>query len=74
MTNSVHLQGIGKVTAKPAGELKIGDKTVWNYGFIETIVAIELKGKSVYVTITDNRNEKFTRRFLQTRLVGITSR
>ena len=37
---TIHLQGIGEKPAIPAKELKIGDVTIWNYGFTETIIGI----------------------------------
>lgn len=45
MNNATHLQGIGNVVAKPAGEFKVGDLTCWNYGYTYEVVATEPKGK-----------------------------
>ena len=75
--NTVQLQSIGKFQAKPAGELVVGDVTVWNYGFKETVVEIEKRGKSVYATMEYTSNGKKctgTRRMLQNRLVAFTTK
>jgi lipoprotein NlpI len=37
---TVHLQGIGRIKAKPADQFQPGETTVWNYGGLEYIVAI----------------------------------
>lgn len=71
--HSVQLQGIGRVHGKPASELKVGDVTVWNYGYLETIQTLEVRGKSVYVTLLCNKTKKIgSRRFLQSRIVAVT--
>ena len=73
-TDSIQLQGIGKVHAKPASELKVGDVTIWNYGYREMVETIEIRGNSVYVTLRCQKSgQLFSRRFLQSRLVGISS-
>jgi hypothetical protein len=38
---TVHLQGIGRVRAKAAGELVAGDVIVFNYGYAYTVVKVE---------------------------------
>ena len=45
---TIHLQGIGEKPAILAKELKIGDVTVWNYGFTETIIGILKQRKKEY--------------------------
>jgi hypothetical protein len=67
---SIHLQGIGLCNAKPAAELQIGDKTVWNYGSIATVESVRHKGQSVYVSLRDNKRLYPERRFLASRLVA----
>ncbi len=70
-TQSVHLQGIGRVTAKPAGEIRVGDDLYWNYGIRYTVVAVEPCGtKSVNVTERSADGKQYTRRMLKTRLVA----
>ncbi len=72
-TQAIHLQGIGLFTAKPAGELKVGDNTVWNYGSTALVNTITAKGKSVLVTLkTEDGKVWPERRFLASRLVACT--
>ena len=49
----MRLQGIGLVEGTPAGELKVGDITRWNFGGIERITSVEFSktGKTVVVGI-----------------------
>lgn len=72
----VWLQGLGAVRGKPAGELKVGDGLVWNYGYTSTVSAI-LKETKATVTIeesyiSDRTGEpgKGTRTMKKTRLVA----
>lgn len=69
---SIHLQGIGQFTAKPAAELKIGDTTVWNNGGTAKVVSVRAQGKSMYVVLNDGKAEYPERRFLGSRLVACT--
>ncbi len=38
--------GIGRLPAKPAADLAIGDVLVWNYGYRYEVVGIERRGAS----------------------------
>ena len=69
---SIQLQSVGLVPATPAGELKPGDVTVWNFGFTETILSVVKEtAKSVVLEIrSDKEGTVHTRRFLKTRLVA----
>ena len=42
---TIHLQGIGRVDAKPATEIKIGDILIWNYGYKSTVKSVEKLGE-----------------------------
>lgn len=66
------LQGIGNVPAKLAKDFKIGEKTIWNYGYIETILNIEYtkSGKSLK-WIIDTNGKKSVRILRVNTLVGI---
>lgn len=69
---TVHLQYCGDYEGTPASELKVGDKLMWNSGYVSTLLIVEKRGKSVYVTEKYTYNGKETtyeRRFLATRLV-----
>ena len=73
MTQSIHLQGIGQFTAKPASELTIGDTTVWNHGSTAAVASVRQQGKSVFVVLrTEDGKEWPERRFLGSRLVACT--
>ena len=55
---TIHLQGIGEKPAIPAKELKIGDVTIWNYGFTETIIGIlKQTTKSIVFQIKSNNTD-----------------
>lgn len=70
---SIHLQGVGQFTAKAAGELKVGDTTVWNFGSTAEVMSVRTKGKSVFVQLrTTDGKEWPERRFLAARLVACT--
>ena len=55
---TIHLQGIGEKPAITAKELKIGDVTIWNYGFTETIIGIlKQTTKSIVFQIKSNNTD-----------------
>jgi len=55
--NIIHLQGIGKVKAKPIKDFNVGEKFLYNYGYKAEILEKEIKGKSVKLKIkTDEGN------------------
>jgi hypothetical protein len=69
----IHLQGIGLFAAKPANELAVGDKTVWNYGHTADVSGVRHKGNSTYVTLTTDDGKTWPeRRFNNSRLVACT--
>lgn len=69
---SIHLIGIGRVAATTADDLRVGDVTIWNYGYREVVVAIEPKGaQSLTVTIRSRDGKDYQRTMRRTRLVGI---
>lgn len=68
----IQLQSIGKVKAKQAGELKTGDKMIWNFGEKSTVLSIEKEtAKSIWIKeISDKSGNIYERRFLKTRLIA----
>jgi hypothetical protein len=70
-----HLQGIGSVHAKPAGNLRPGDVTVWNYGYTATVEGIvrETVAQIIVRLIDNTTGDFYDRRMGKTRLVGITA-
>ena len=74
MENTVKLQGIySKQKAIPAGELKPGMVTVWNYGYKEVVKSVELtkSGKSVKCVIICESGKELTRTMRIDRLVAV---
>lgn len=69
---SIHLQGIGSFRAIPAGDLKVGDVTIWNFGGLQTVAEIKPAGvKSVAIVWRDKDGKTYpARRYLATRLIG----
>lgn len=67
----IHLQGVGFCPAKPAGELQVGDVTLWNYGSMATVESIRRTSASVFLTMRDAKRLYAERRYSATRLVGI---
>ena len=62
---TIHLQGIGEKPAILAKELKIGDVTIWNYGFTETIIGIlKQTPKSIVFQIKSNNTDYIGQRRL----------
>lgn len=75
---TMKLQGVsGWIKAKPAGELKPGDVTLWNYGYTETVLAVapSKTGKTVTVEIMDDKSgNHYTRKLGAARLVAVPDR
>jgi len=68
----VTLIGYGIAPAKPAHDLQVGDVTVWNYGFKETVTAITPKGASMLtITITSQNGKTSNRNVKRTTLIGM---
>ena len=71
MTNTIQLQGIGIVKAKPAVELVDGDITVWNFGGTAVVLG-KVKETAAFVTLLldEGKHGKFERKLKKTRLVA----
>ena len=62
---TIHLQGIGEKPAIPAKELEIGDVTIWNYGFTETIIGIlKQTTNSIVFQIKSNNTDYIGQRMI----------
>lgn len=70
--NTIQLQAIGHVPAKPASELKVGDVMIWNFGYTSTVKEIVRQtAKSLWIKeVSDESGKTYERRFLKSRLVG----
>jgi len=53
MINFVQIQSVGRVVGKPAGELKPGDVTIWNFGYQHTVQRIVRETKAQVVVEFD---------------------
>lgn len=73
MSKTIQLQSIGRVNAVPAIDLKVGDTTIWNFGYTETIAKVAKEtAKTITFEISCNTTGKtLQRRLNKTRLVGI---
>lgn len=79
---TTRLQGIGIVDAKPAAELKAGDITVWNFGYMHEVLAVEelspkfvrLVTKAVNPDRGQDPAKVWHRRTAKTFLVGVVTR
>ena len=73
---SIHLQGIGRVRAKKARDIKIGtDFFVWNYGSTSKPLRRLKETKTQIVFRTKTRDGRlWERRLKKDRLVGVTSK
>ena len=70
---TIHLQGIGKVAAKPSGELACGDILSWNHTYkaFEVVSIVPRGKKSISIVercIADGK--EYTRNLLKTRMVA----
>lgn len=49
---TTHLQGIGRVPAIPANDLRVGDTIIYNYGSRSVVCGITARGKSQIIVHT----------------------
>lgn len=68
----IWLIGRGWTAAIRAGELRVGDTLVYNYGSRYVIQSLEYRGQSVYITEQSMTGETYQRRRLARCLVGVT--
>lgn len=71
--NTIQLQYVGKVPAKPANELKIGSKLMWNGGSIFEVISIEFSktGKTLNIIEKGSDGREWNRKLRSDRLVVI---
>jgi hypothetical protein len=69
---TVALQGIGNHKAVKACDLKIGDKTVWNYGEVNVISEI-VKETAKTISFKFEDCGDYIRSFKKERLVAVTT-
>ena len=68
MTSTVQIQSVGRVAGKPAGELKPGDMTIWNFGYKCAVARIVRETKAQVIVEFDDGWQK---RMGKTRLVAV---
>jgi hypothetical protein len=67
---TIHLQGIGKVPAIPAGEAKPGMTMTYNFGTQHTILSVTpISPKFVQIEVEGN-GKVYARRYMATRLIA----
>jgi hypothetical protein len=69
----IHLQSLGRVKAKPASELKVGDLLSWNYAYKEYQVKSirDISPKSIeIIEVNINDGKEYKIRLLKKRLVA----
>jgi hypothetical protein len=72
ITYTTHLIGLGPVPAITAENLRIGELTVWNFGYLELVTAIQPKGKTMLaLTIKSQNGAISTRNIKRTTLVAV---
>ena len=68
---TIQLQEVGTVAAKQAGDLEVGDVTVWNFGSKGTIVGVEKETAKFITYSIDHDGTVYSRRLKKDRLVGV---
>lgn len=73
--SSIHLQGIGRVKAKPAQEFRVGDYMGWDYGGVSKVVGIAKEtAKTITFLVLCSDGQVYERRMKKTRLVAVAAR
>ena len=68
----VRIQSIGMCEGTPAKELKVGDKLLWNFGYISEVIEItKTTNESIFTILKCEDGKLYPRRFLKTREVVI---
>ncbi len=68
----IRLIGVGCKVAKPAGEIKVGDVLIWNYGITSTVLEVVKETRTQIVVMTKNNESgaRMLRRMAKKRLVA----
>lgn len=74
--HSIHLQGIGRHHAIPAGKLKVGDIIVYNYGYTSVVrEKKKITDKTIEVVVESHgdidKGKRYTVRYRTDRLVAV---
>lgn len=73
---SIHLQGIGRYPAIPAGDMKVGDIIVYNYGSTSVVRAKkQVSPKTISVAVesqgSTDKGQMYIRQYRVDRLVAV---
>lgn len=69
--SSTWLQGVGCHLGKPAGQLQVGDVTVWNFATTATVTEL-ISETAKFLTIgIEEKGKSYTRRLKKDRIVAI---
>jgi hypothetical protein len=73
--DEIRLQGVGWVPAKPAGQIVVGDRLIWNSGATSTVEHVE-QSSPMFVTVLEKYEDgkEYTRKLKIDRLVGLSGR
>lgn len=72
ITQTTHLQGVGRVPAIPANDLQVGDVIIYNFGYRSTVCGITPRGKTQLVVHTAQLGGGFYQSVInRTRLVAV---
>lgn len=67
----VHLQYVGDVPGVEASELSAGDRLMWNFGMVSTVVSVEdASPKFIRIVERAKDGQDYTRRLKKDRLVA----
>jgi hypothetical protein len=69
-TDSIHLQGIGRVPAKKVSDFKIGDKFMWNYGYTSKVIGLKKTTPSQITFIIEDNGKLYEKRMNKNRLAA----
>jgi len=70
--DTVQIQSVGRCAGKPAGQLQIGDRTIWNFGYTATFAGFAKETKAQVVAIFRNPDGKtWEKRMGKDRLVAV---
>lgn len=70
-SKSIRLQSVGWGPGTPAMEIQVGDRLMWNFGYVSEVLTIELAGKEfLNFTLKSESGHIGTRRMKKTRLVA----
>lgn len=72
--NAMRLQSIGWVLGTPAGQIKLNDYLMWNFGEMSQVTEIIKETDKSIVICESYKDKTYTRRFAKTRLVCIIAK